>query len=233
MSERLKKAGQDFKNLFVEWGHYYATPRRWKTKQWLIFGEFILLVFIAAYFDEPLRYYFLTIHGPIENAVCAFAHIFGTGKITLYLFLVLYIGGVAINSDKIRAGGLMIVQSFLYSGAITIALKSLVGRWRPNQWHGHLTFNPLITGPNAYLSFPSGDAAVAFALAIVMAGFFKNRLWKAAWILIAVLTSLSRIYYNAHWFSDIFFSAVNASVAGVWLVRRYHSKYGESWFSRA
>ncbi len=228
MKERIQALGHDFKMLFTEWGRYYAIPGHWKSKQWMIFGEFIIIVFIAAYFDEPIRYYFLTIHGPIEDRVCAFVHIFGTGKITLYLFLVIYISGLVVNSEKIRAGGMMVVQSFLYSGLITITLKSLVGRWRPNQWHGHLTFSPLITGPNAYLSFPSGDAAVAFALAIVMAGFFKNRLWKFLWILIAVLTSLSRIYYNAHWFSDIFFSAVNASVAGVWLVGRFHAKYGSS-----
>lgn len=170
----------------------------------------------------------MTIHHPIENGIAGFVHIFGTGKITLYLFLIVYLGGLVTNSEKVRVGGLMIVQSFLYSGAITIALKSLVGRWRPNQWHGHLTFSPLITGPNAYLSFPSGDAAVSFALAIVMAGFFKNRLWKFVWIMIAVLDAFSRIYYNAHWFSDIFFSSINATVAGVWLVRRYHAKYGES-----
>ncbi|MCL5268855.1 MAG: phosphatase PAP2 family protein [Bacteroidetes bacterium] len=225
MNTRLKNVGHDFKRLFVEWGEYYSIPRKWQLKQWLILTEFLLLIFIAAYFDESIRYYFLTIHGPIEDKIAGFVHIFGTGKVTLYLFLIIYIAGVLTNWEKVRAGGLMIAQSFLYSGLITIALKSLVGRWRPNQWHGHLTFSPLITGPNAYLSFPSGDAAVAFALAIVMAGFFKNWLWKFVWILIAVLTCLSRIYYNAHWFSDILFSSVNATVAGVWLVRRYHAKY--------
>ena len=228
MKSRFKSIGQDFKRLFAEWGEYYSIPKRWKLKQWLILVEFLLLVFIAAYFDEPIRYYFLMLHGPIEDRVAGFVHIFGTGKITLYLFLLIYVAGIVINSEKVRAGGLMIAQSFLYSGLITIALKSLVGRWRPNQWHGNLTFKPLIAGPNAYLSFPSGDAAVVFALAIVMAGLFKNRLWKFLWILIAVLTSLSRIYYNAHWFSDILFSSVNATVAGVWLVRRYQAKYSEN-----
>ncbi len=228
MNSRWKNAAQDFKRLFVEWGEYYSIPKHWKLKQWLILTEFLLIVFIAAYFDEPIRYYFLTIHGPIEDWIAGFVHIFGTGKITLYLFLIIYIAGVAINSEKVRAGGLMVAQSFLYSGIITIAIKSLVGRWRPNQWHGHLTFNPLVAGPNAYLSFPSGDAAVAFALAIVMAGLVKNKLWQSLWILIAVLTCLSRIYYNAHWFSDILFSSVNATVAGVWLVRRYQAKFSVS-----
>ncbi len=232
MKSRLKAIGQDFKELWVQWGKYYSTPKKWQLKQWLIFIEILLVVFISAYFDEPLRYYFMTIHYPIENRIAGFVHIFGTGKVTLWLFAGLYVFGLLINSERIRAGGLLVAQSFLYSGAITIALKSLVGRWRPNQWHGHLTFSPLITGPNAYLSFPSGDAAVSFALAIVMAGFFKNKLWKSLWILIAVLDAFSRLYYTAHWFSDIFFSSINATVAGIWLVNRYHAKYGESWFER-
>ncbi len=225
MSSRWKGVRQDFGGVFTGWGQYYSTPKNWKVRQWLIFVEFILLVFITAYCDEPIRYYSLTMHGPLGDRIAGFVHIFGTGRPTLYLFLLIYIAGVVMNSEKTRAGGLMILQSYLYSGLITISLKSLVGRWRPNQWHGHLTFTPLITGPNAYLSFPSGDAAVAFALGIVMAGLWKNKVWQVLWILMAVLVSLSRIYYNAHWFSDIFFSAVNASVAAIWLVYRYKAKY--------
>jgi membrane-associated phospholipid phosphatase len=230
LSSRWKHVGQDFTKLFSDWRNYYLLPREWKARQWIIFTEFILLVFIAARFDEPIRYFSLTIHGPLSDKIAAFVHPFGTGKPSLYIFLAIYITGLAINSEKIRLGGLMILQSFLYSGLITIALKSLVGRWRPNQWHGNLTFHPVVSGPNAYLSFPSGDVAVVFALAVVMAGLWKNKMWQLLWILLAVLTSLSRIYYNAHWFSDVVFSTVNASVAGVWVVRKYHSsvKGGET-----
>ena len=209
----------------MEWKEYYSLPRNWKTKQWLILVEFLLLVFIAAYLDEPIRYFSLTIHGAIEDKIAAFVHPFGTGKPSLYIFLLIYIGGLAFSREKLRLGGLMILQSYLYSGVITTVVKSLVGRWRPNQWHGNLTFHPLVTGPNAYLSFPSGDVAVVFALSVVMAGLWKNKVWQVLWLLLAVLTSLSRIYYNAHWFSDVVFSTVNASVAGVWLVRRYRVQF--------
>lgn len=223
MNNRLKTVGGDFKKLFVEWGEYYSLPRGWKLKQWLILVEFLLLVWIAAYFDESVRYFSLTMHGPLEDKIAAFVHSFGTGKPSLYIFLAIYLGGLIARSERVRLGGLMILQSFLYSGLITILLKSLVGRWRPNQWHGNLTFHPFIFGPNAYLSFPSGDVAVVFALSVVMAGLWRNRVWQFAWILLAVLTSFSRIYYNAHWLSDVIFSTVNASVAGMWVVRRYRS----------
>ncbi len=216
----------DLKKLFVEWGRYYSLPLHWKRRQWLLFSGFILLLVVAAYFDETVRYLFFAIHAPADDEVCRVVHIFGTGFITLYLFLGFYVVGLISNSQKARVEGLMIVQSYLYSGLITISLKSVVGRWRPNAWHGHLMFSPFITTPNAHLSFPSGDVAVVFSLSIIMAGYSKNVLWKSVWIVIAVLTSLSRIYYDAHWLSDVVFSAVNAVAAGTWLLKS--SKMTES-----
>lgn len=152
--------------------------------------------------------------------MCKFFHWFGTGWANLYLLIGFYLVGLILKSEKARLTGLMILQSYLYSGAITISLKSIIGRWRPAAGHGHLTFSPFVMTPNAHLSFPSGDVAVVFSLAIVMAGFSRNKLWKSLWIILAIVTSLSRIYYDAHWFSDVVFSTVNAVVAGVWVVRR-------------
>ncbi len=175
---------------------------------------------VSAYFDEPIRYLFFNIHGLVEDSVCRSVRWFGTGWANLYLLIGFYFIGYIFKSERTRIRGVMILQSYLYSGAITIILKSLVGRWRPAAGHGHLTFSPFVTAPNAHLSFPSGDVAVVFSLAIVMVGFFKNPLWRSAWIILAILTSLSRIYYDAHWFSDVMFSTVNAIMAGMWVVRR-------------
>lgn len=183
------------------------------------------MVIISAYFDEPVRYFFFTIHGSIAYTLFRSVQWFGTRWAILYLFIGFYVSGFVFKREKVRVTGLMILQSYLYSGAITISLKSLVGRWRPVIGHGHLTFTPLVTTPNAHLSFPSGDVTVVFSLAIVMAGFSNNKLWKFLWIVLAILTSLSRIYYDAHWFSDVVFSAVNAAVAGMWLVRKFHAEY--------
>jgi membrane-associated phospholipid phosphatase len=215
----------DLKRLFVLWGEYYSIPIRWKTRQWLLFITFISLVVISAFFDEPVRYFFFTIHSPLADSICKFVHWFGTGWANLYLFSGFYFFGFFLKRDGTRLTGLMVLQSYLYSGAITISLKSLVGRWRPNAGHGHLAFTPFVTAPNAHLSFPSGDVAVVFSLAAVMASLSKNIFWKASWILLAVLTSLSRIYYDAHWFSDVIFSTANAFVAGMWLVKNFKMEH--------
>jgi membrane-associated phospholipid phosphatase len=209
----------DLKYVFAQWGKYYSLPFHWKKRQWFLLSGFFVVVFISAYFDEPIRYLFFSFHGPVEDLVCRFVHWFGTGWANLYLLLGFYLVGFIAKSEKTRLAGVMILQSYLYSGAITISLKSLVGRWRPAAGHGHLAFSPFVTGPNAHLSFPSGDVAVVFSLAIVMVSLSKNPLWKSMWIILAIFTSLSRIYYNAHWFSDVVFSTVNAVVAGIWVVK--------------
>ena len=208
----------------MSWGKYYALPVHWKSKSWFFFVCFVSAVVISAYFDEPARYFFFTIHGHIDDAVCSRVHWFGTGWANFYLFIGFYVIGFILRKEKTRLTGLMILQSYLYSGAITIALKSLVGRWRPGIGHGHLTFSPFVATPNAHLSFPSGDVAVVFSLTAVMMSLSKNILWKAIWIILAILTSLSRIYYDAHWLSDVVFSIVNAVVAGMWVVKRYEAE---------
>lgn len=235
LTKLLKNLSNDFKKLFTDGGKYYSIPAHWKIKQWLWLVSFLAAVVISAYFDEPIRYLFFTIHSSTLDSAAGFVHWFGTGKPTLYIFLGLYIGGLTLKSDKTRLGGLMLLQSYLYSGAITISLKSIVGRWRPYAGHGHLTFTPFVTAPNAHLSFPSGDVAVVFALSIVMAELFEMKdgmrpvqkglilIWNASWIILAVLTSLSRIYFNQHWFSDVVFSTVNAAAAGTWVVRHRNS----------
>lgn len=159
----MRKLRNDLKRLFVGWGKYYAIPAHWNIRQWISLVGVLAAVVVSAYFDEPIRYIFLRIHGPNLDSVFKFAHWFGTGYPTLYFFLGLYAGGLAFNSEKVRLGGLMVLQSYLYSGAITISLKSIVGRWRPAAGHGHLTFSPWTTTPNAHLSFPSGDVAVVFS----------------------------------------------------------------------
>ncbi len=199
----MKKLRTDFKELFVDWGKYYTLPLHWTAKQCVSFASLLSMVVISAYVDEPIRYFFFTIHGTSMDGLARVVHWFGTGYPTLYLLLILYVGGLALNSDKIRLGGVMLLQAYLYSGVITNVLKSAVGRWRPNAGHGHLTFSPFSIAPNAHLSFPSGDVAVVFSLSIVMAGLLhadedsasmqRNaiRIWQALWIMLALLTSLS------------------------------------------
>ncbi len=97
--------------------------------------------------------------------------------------------------------GVFLFISMLISAGLIVGLKETIRIARPE--------NSLIE--NSFLSFPSGHTAII----IVLLGIFcywiiksnKNRLEKYLAILISSIilgvVSFSRIYLNAHWFSDI------------------------------
>ncbi|HEY9166096.1 MAG TPA: phosphatase PAP2 family protein [Candidatus Kryptonia bacterium] len=224
MANRIIDLGRDLKRLFIDWGTYYSSPVRWKLRGWVYTALFASVVVIAFRFDEPIRYFFFALHTHFADRLAGYLHWYGTGYATLYVFLGLYLCGLLFNFPRTRLKGIMVLQAYLYSGLITISLKSLVGRFRPFAGKGFLAFTPLVAGPNSHLSFPSGDVAVAFSLSIILAGFSRNWVWRSVWIIIAMLTSLSRMYYDAHWFSDVIFSTVNASAAAIWLLRSHEDE---------
>ena len=92
-----------------------------------------------------------------------------------------------------------IIASVLASGIITPSMKFMVGRARPNQDLGVLSFHPFQSG---YTSFPSGHTTQAFAVASVISAH-SDELWvSAAAYTLASLVAFARIYHNAHWTSD-------------------------------
>jgi membrane-associated phospholipid phosphatase len=68
-----------------------------------------------------------------------------------------------------------------------------------------------------HVSFPSGHAAAAFALAgIAVMGAAGGPLWRTLFLLIAALVSLSRIMVGVHWPIDVLWGMVGGWL-GAWL----------------
>jgi membrane-associated phospholipid phosphatase len=128
-----------------------------------------------------------------------FGHWAGVG-IALVALVLLHPQGWRIG----RAGLVVVVVAAL---AAILAQRSL-GRVRPNHDATHQTF----VGPTAWthavpVSFPSGEAAAAWAMAAVL-----WRAWPRAWPLFAALAILqctARLLNGAHYLSDV--------LAGAWL----------------
>jgi len=199
----------------------YSAPLRWNGRQVSQAFAAVIVVLFAMLVDSIVRAAFAYLHASIADTVFGWGHWYGTGKATLYLFLLLYIGGLVLRQMHARILGMLVAESYVFSGILTTGIKSLLGRWRPYAGHGSLSFVPFTTGPNDHLSLPSGDATVAFALSAVMAGMIENRLWKIAWYGIAVVTALSRIYHDQHWLSDVLLSTIIGTTVGVWLVNKH------------
>ena len=105
-------------------------------------------------------------------------------------------------------------------GALVPLVKWSVGRARPghglDSWH----LDPFRGGPAGVfhldrLTFPSGDAALAFATAACVAVYFPA--WRPALYAVASLTAVQRVFTGAHYVSDVVVAAA-LGIASTWLV---------------
>jgi hypothetical protein len=104
------------------------------------------------------------------------------------------------------------VASLIASKVITPALKSVVGRTRPNATTETFAFDE-------GSSFPSGHSTQAFAVASVIAAHYDQRWIDATAYGLAGAVAYARIYHDAHYLSDTVAGAVIGTAVGRFIVR--------------
>ncbi|MBE7556374.1 MAG: phosphatase PAP2 family protein [Anaerolineales bacterium] len=128
--------------------------------------------------------------------------------ITTYGGLALLPGlGTVLLFSQHRRVGLAILAAIAASLALTFTFQYLALRPRPDG------VRLLFPTPN-FPSYPSGHAAVAFAVALVLALFWRRRCGWGLSLAGAGLIALSRVYLGYHYPSDIFAGAVLGVGAG-------------------
>lgn len=83
------------------------------------------------------------------------------------------------------------------------------------------TAKKLISENHNYQSFPSGHAAIFFAIAMVV--YFYNKKLGIWFFISAIIIGVARIFVGVHWPSDILAGAVIGIISGV-LVRIIYTK---------
>jgi membrane-associated phospholipid phosphatase len=133
-----------------------------------------------------------------------------------------YYLGLYYNNNKLQKAGLFTVGSVLATGAVTMAVKTIVGRARPYQGNG----------PNSFLnfgdqSFFSGHTAVAFSMATVFSEIFKNDYPVVPWVAygLATVTAYARVHDQQHWASDVIVGAA----AGHLVTKLFLNELGEDY----
>ncbi|MHB1685912.1 MAG: phosphatase PAP2 family protein [Ignavibacteriaceae bacterium] len=127
--------------------------------------------------------------------------VYGSGY-TLIAIAGIYGYGLFLNDPGVRKIGLQTIEAVGYAGLITSILKSVVGRSRPYTNEGKANFHPFNTHASQ-TSFPSGHSTVVFAVSTVLANNTDNVFLKILCYTAAGLVGCSRLYHNAHWFSDV------------------------------
>jgi hypothetical protein len=128
---------------------------------------------------------------------------YGDTKKTVVLLGGTLFVGLVTNEQEILNAGFMLTESVIFSNIITQSVKRLFGRERSE----FTTNSAHFIGPNLsndqFQSLPSGHSTTVFAMSTVAAGLTKNTYLKILCYTPAFLTSISRIYNNRHWLSDV------------------------------
>ena len=154
--------------------------------------------------DSEIRDMFQRNRGGTTNSIEDVFKSAGRLETAVPAFVLLYAGGRIFDNAKLQKTALVSLESFFISGLIFEGVKFATHRDRPSEnaspykWHG-----PGFYG--AHQSFPSGDAATAFALLTPVAHYYGDTPAIAPLAYgTAALAALGRVNHNEHWASDIF-----------------------------
>lgn len=176
-----------------------------KNDIWFIAGT-VSAAGLAFVFDEELQKESqLHRYHDIDNIVRYGIEDFGDGPYALGAIGLTYLTGVIMKEERPRYAALMNLKTLGLSSGAAGVVKLIFQRQRPDvyppdkeQWYGPFK------GFTDNYSFFSGHSFVAWSLASVTASVYHDK--KAVKIIaysLASLVSLSRVYENYHWGSDI------------------------------
>jgi hypothetical protein len=155
--------------------------------------------------DQSLRNRIADPHDRLGRTLSDLGNALGDGAVVYPSLLAVAVGGRLLGKPGMQKVGTRALESTLLAGAAALALKSAIGRQRPDN-----------SGSNAYvfrpfrihdLSLPSGHTAVAFALATSLARETGDKWTDAAFFAAAALTGYSRMHDDKHWASDVVLGA--------------------------
>ena len=117
------------------------------------------------------------------------------------------------------------VESFIFTGAITSFSKELFARSRPYTGRGPHDFNFFKFSKKAeYLSMPSGHTSAIFSMMTVLAKRCDQWWIKVPAYTLGILVALQRIDANKHWTSDVIVGGALGYWVGSTLVNRNTNK---------
>ena len=208
----------DIKESSYDGLQYFERPLHWNLQEWAIVGTgFGITALLEVIGDQNVRAYVQGHQGVWGDRIASFGNNFyGTGMATGIAAISLYGVGLAEDNNKLRVMGRHVVQSFVYAGITTTAIKIIAGRNRPFLNQGALVYHGFSLS-NAWNSFPSGHVTVATALSETLAADIGNPWASAALYTFAGVTVFGRLYSDQHWFSDTFLAGIIGTAAGYWV----------------
>jgi membrane-associated phospholipid phosphatase len=218
----LRDTVQGNKYNLSQFGHesvdFLIQPTKWDGNDWLRVGVIGGATFLSMQVDQPIRNavlkdrsYFYSV--PIEGA-----RMYGE----LYSPFIFF-GGFAIHywiTDNISSRKIAyeIGQASLYTGALVLTMKSIIGRARPHMNLGRATYHTFTFTGDDFHSLPGGHTATVFVISTVLSRNVHPTWLKVLVYVPAVLTAYSRIYQDMHWTSDCVLGGALGYFIADWVV---------------
>jgi membrane-associated phospholipid phosphatase len=226
----LKQAGREF---LSDAGRIWSSPARIRNKDIIPLVSLAAAAGLLIAADEPIRDGVQSFAGrnpwvgDVAPVITRLGGLAGFGAAGVFLG-----AGLVFKDGRARDTGYLAASAILQCFLVDNVIKGLSGRRRPDvadgedRWTGPAgffkRFDPDVR--DGYVSFPSGHAATAFALATVISLQYRHHAWVPV-VACAVATgvALSRMALDRHWASD---TAVGALIghAIARLVLRGHDR---------
>jgi hypothetical protein len=190
-----------FTGYWTDTKNILTSPARWESSDW-IKASVVMGISVGFYTqDDNIKTWVQKTKNNTTSHLADDASMIFTYAIPALAGLGVY--GYVEGDDKAKRTLLLSTESFIITGAFVQTLKHSTGRHRPSSGDAHDTWSgPTVKG--SYMSFPSGDASSAFAIASVVASEYDNMVIPPLVYTAASLIALERVHNNAHWSSDVF-----------------------------
>lgn len=199
----------------------YERPFKWKKKEWGTLGAVLGTAVAISFIDEPVNDFFRRNQSKYLNPFADFGDFVGQPEHQGPFLLGFWGIGVSINNKWMRTTGTMMAASMATSGLLMRLGKTAFGRARPSKGEGSLFFKPF--AGKSFHSLPSGHTTLGISSSWILARQFKPLALKIIFYSVPAVVGWSRIYDNAHWFSDVFLSSA-LGIACAEAVISYYSK---------
>ena len=201
-----------FSSYITDTANVFTAPTRWDNSDWLTTGVVVSSTVGLFFADRGIRNWTLDNRSGVADKLADFGRTFGEAVIIFPALTGIFLYGLLSDDDAAQKFPLLALKAVVITSVVVFGIKFLAHRHRPdtgdssNIWDG-----PSFSSEN--LSFASGHASTAFALATVVADVFKDHPYMPIIAYTAsTITALSRIYDNRHWASDVFFGAIMGHV---------------------
>jgi len=218
-----RSVAEDFNTLIESTGHVITKPFHWNKQNLKTFGYWAGATLAAVLLDETVRDYFQRNKTERGDNFERIGYYYGSPFFTVPFSLLTYATGTVFHQEKIRDTGLMMSELILLVGVIQQPLRIIVGRARPYAHEGNLSFHPFSL-EHEYASFISGHCWSAVGISTILAKQIDNPWATGILAALAVCTMYSRMYEDAHWFSDVLMGSALGYYSATSIVDRHHEK---------